>query len=64
MAEILIKLKDNKMPTIQEWRTWMNNSGLPAANAFLAANYRSGDDAMGHVLMIPNRSIIQIDKLK
>lgn len=31
---------------------------------FLATNYRSGDDAMGHVLMIPNRSIIQIDKLK
>ena len=31
---------------------------------FLATNYRSLDDAMGHVLMIPNRSIIQVDRLK
>jgi hypothetical protein len=31
---------------------------------FLATNYRAEDDAMGHVMMIPSRSIIQIDKLK
>ena len=38
MAIFLVMDKDNKMPTVQEWREWMNITGIPKAQKFLNEN--------------------------
>jgi hypothetical protein len=36
MAILLIKDRDAKMSTVAEWRAWMNSTGIPQAQAYLA----------------------------